>query len=85
VQGKLAGYTWNLTDEYVFAVDVTEIARASAHALAFAARDRFERARSGTTARTARPSSRIRTSASRPLRSITRSYPWRMPWWSGPT
>src|SRR5258705_2790029 len=26
VQGKLAGYTWNLTDEYVFRVDVTEIA-----------------------------------------------------------
>src|SRR5258705_144673 len=25
VQGKLAGYTWNLTDEYVFGIDVTEI------------------------------------------------------------
>jgi len=25
VAGKLAGYTWNLTDDYAFAIDVTEI------------------------------------------------------------
>src|SRR5262245_19696145 len=25
VAGKLAGYTWNLTDEYAFALEVTEI------------------------------------------------------------
>ena len=42
VQGKLAGYTWNLTDEYQFAVEVTEIG----HELTswrFPARRRFAR------------------------------------------
>jgi len=49
VQGKLAGYTWNLTDEYVFTIDVTEIdADALVHSR-FAARRRFEREARGTT------------------------------------
>src|SRR5262245_40795165 len=42
VAGKLAGYTWNLTDEYAFTIEVTEIG----HALRtsrFAARRRFAR------------------------------------------
>ena len=52
VQGKLAGYTWNLTDEYLFAIDVTEIADDVLTHWRFAARDRFERRREGTTVRT---------------------------------
>jgi len=51
VQGKLAGYTWNLTDEYVFAVDVTEIADDVLAHTRFAARERFERRALGTTPR----------------------------------
>ena len=51
VQGKLAGYTWNLTDEYVFAVDVTEIADGVLTHTRFAARERFERRALGTTPR----------------------------------
>ena len=51
VQGKLAGYTWNLTDEYVFRIDVTEIADGILTHWRFAARDRFERRASGTTVR----------------------------------
>jgi len=51
VQGKLAGYTWNLTDEYVFAVDVTEIADDVLTHTRFAARERFERRALGTTPR----------------------------------
>jgi ribonuclease Z len=51
VQGKLAGYTWNLTDEYVFRIDVTEIADDRLTHWRFAARDRFERRAGGTTAR----------------------------------
>jgi ribonuclease Z len=43
VQGKLAGYTWNLTDEYVFTIDVTEIAETEMRTSRFAARRRFER------------------------------------------
>ena len=43
VQGKLAGYTWNLTDEYVFTIDVTEIAETEMRTFRFAARRRFER------------------------------------------
>src|SRR5262249_6994820 len=51
VAGKLAGYTWNLTDEYVFGVDVTEIGDAVLTHTRFAARDRFERRPRGTTPR----------------------------------
>jgi ribonuclease Z len=51
VQGKLAGYTWNLTDEYVFTIDVTEIADDALTHWRFAARDRFERRSRGTTPR----------------------------------
>ncbi len=43
VAGKLAGYTWNLTDEYAFAVDVTEIGDTTMQTWRFAARTRFER------------------------------------------
>ena len=43
VAGKLAGYTWNLTDEYAFAVDVTEIGDKTMQTWRFAARTRFER------------------------------------------
>lgn len=43
VQGKLAGYTWNLTDEYVFTIDVTEIAETELVHWRFAARNRFLR------------------------------------------
>ena len=42
VAGKLAGYTWNLTDEYAFAVEVTEIGR-ELTSCRFAARHRFAR------------------------------------------
>ena len=51
VQGKLAGYTWNLTDEYVFGIHVTEIADDGLTHWRFAARERFERQAMGTTAR----------------------------------
>src|SRR6185369_12942273 len=51
VQGKLAGYTWNLTDEYVFTIDVTEIGDDVLTHWRFAARDRFERRARGTTTR----------------------------------
>src|SRR5262245_11665222 len=43
VQGKLAGYTWNLTDEYVFTIDVTEIGDTELVHSRFAARNRFLR------------------------------------------
>jgi len=42
VQGKLAGYTWNLTDEYQFAIEVTEIG-AELVSWRFAARTKFAR------------------------------------------
>jgi ribonuclease Z len=42
VAGKLAGYTWNLTDEYGFTVEVTEIGR-DMTTWRFAARRRFAR------------------------------------------
>jgi len=51
VQGKLAGYTWNLTDEYVFTIDVTEIGDDVLTHTRFAARRRFEREARGTSAR----------------------------------
>jgi ribonuclease Z len=51
VAGKLAGYTWNLTDEYVFGVDVTEIGDDVLTHTRFAARDKFERRARGTTPR----------------------------------
>src|SRR5262250_2525090 len=54
VQGKLAGYTWNLTDEYVFRIDVTEIGSDRLVHTRFAARDRFERRPTGTSARPGR-------------------------------
>ena len=43
VAGKLAGYTWNLTDEYAFTVDVTEIGETTMRTWRFAARRRFAR------------------------------------------
>lgn len=49
VQGKLAGYTWNLTDEYRFAVEVTEIAEQELIRWTFAAADRFTRRPTGST------------------------------------
>src|SRR5262245_37980439 len=51
VQGKLAGYTWNLTDEYVFGIEVTEIADDVLTRWRFDARHRFERRPCGTAAR----------------------------------
>ena len=52
VQGKLAGYTWNLTDEYRFTIDVTEIGEDVLTHTRFAASERFTRVARGTTART---------------------------------
>ena len=43
VAGKLAGYTWNLTDEYTFAVEVTEIGAREMATSRFPARRRFAR------------------------------------------
>jgi ribonuclease Z len=43
VAGKLAGYTWNLTDEYAFAIEVTEIGSDVLSGWRFAARRRFAR------------------------------------------
>jgi ribonuclease Z len=43
VAGKLAGYTWNLTDDYAFAVEVTEIGADTLTTSRFAARQRFAR------------------------------------------
>lgn len=43
IAGKLGGYTWNLTDEYTFAVEVTEIGETRMETCRFAARDRFAR------------------------------------------
>src|SRR5262245_28282398 len=43
VAGKLAGYTWNLTEDYTFAIEVTEIATDTLSTCRFAARNRFER------------------------------------------
>src|SRR5262245_36933997 len=48
VQGKLAGYTWNLTDEYGFAIEITEIDGAETCSWRFAARRRFARESLGT-------------------------------------
>jgi len=43
VQGKLAGYTWNLTDDYAFVLDVIEIGAREMTRWRFAARRRFAR------------------------------------------
>jgi ribonuclease Z len=43
VAGKLAGYTWNLTDEYAFTVEVTEIESDRMTGWRFPARRRFAR------------------------------------------
>jgi ribonuclease Z len=43
VAGKLAGYTWNLTDEYAFTLEVTEIGRSEMASWRFPARRRFVR------------------------------------------
>jgi ribonuclease Z len=43
VAGKLDGYTWNLTDEYGFTLEVTEIARHEMATWRFPARRRFAR------------------------------------------
>jgi len=43
VAGKLAGYTWNLTDEYAFVLEVTEISARETVRWRFAARRRFAR------------------------------------------
>ena len=47
VQGKLAGYVWNLTDEYQFAIDVTEIGATTMTDWRFAASRRFTREQIG--------------------------------------
>src|SRR5689334_12450794 len=43
VAGKLAGYTWNLTEDYAFAVEVTEIRARELVSCRFPARRRFAR------------------------------------------
>src|SRR5689334_10096502 len=43
VAGKLAGYTWNLTDEYGFVLEVTEIGADAMTSWRFPARRRFAR------------------------------------------
>jgi len=43
VAGKLAGYTWNLTDDYGFTIEVTELARDVMVSWRFPARRRFAR------------------------------------------
>src|SRR5437867_1767697 len=43
VAGKLAGYTWNLTDEYAFRLEVTEIAPDILTSWQFLAKRRFAR------------------------------------------
>src|SRR5881275_3245161 len=43
VEGKLKGYTWNLTDEYAFTIDVTDIDEREMTEWRFAACRRFER------------------------------------------
>src|SRR2546426_933856 len=43
VAGKLAGYTWNLTDEYAFTLDVVEIGAREMTSWRFPARRRFAR------------------------------------------
>jgi ribonuclease Z len=43
VAGKLAGYTWNLTDEYAFTLEVTEIDARQMTSWRFPARRRFAR------------------------------------------
>jgi len=43
VEGKLAGYTWNLTEEYPFAIEVTDIGERETTDWRFAAQRRFER------------------------------------------
>lgn len=48
VQGKLSGYTWNLTDEYGFTLDVTDISESTMTTWRFAARNKFTRERLAT-------------------------------------
>ena len=43
VEGKLAGYTWNLTEEYAFTIEVTDIGERQMTGWRFAARRRFAR------------------------------------------
>src|SRR5207249_7484003 len=43
VAGKLAGYTWNLTDEYAFTLEVVEIGAREMTSWRFPARRRFAR------------------------------------------
>src|SRR5258705_7529539 len=43
VEGKLAGYTWNLTDEYAFTLEVTDLGASEARTWRFAACRRFAR------------------------------------------
>ena len=43
VAGKLAGYTWNLTDDYGFAIEVTEVSPREMTTWRFPARRRFMR------------------------------------------
>ena len=47
VAGKLAGYTWNLTDEYAFTIDVTELVDGALVPSRFAAARRFRREPAG--------------------------------------
>jgi ribonuclease Z len=48
VAGKLAGYTWNLTDEYGFTIEVGELGVDTMRRWRFAARERFAREALGT-------------------------------------
>jgi ribonuclease Z len=43
VAGKLAGYVWNLTDEYAFVIEVTELGAHERRTTRFSARRRFVR------------------------------------------
>ena len=43
VAGKLAGYVWNLTNDYAFVIEVTEIGTTAMRSFRFAARRRFAR------------------------------------------
>src|SRR5213593_2529471 len=79
VAGKLAGYTWNLTDEYAFTLEVTEIAARQMTSWRFAARQRFAREPLGPPRPFTAWWSPTRCSRWRRRRSITRSSRWRTP------
>ena len=85
VQGKLAGYTWNLTDDYAFAIEVTEIDGAEMTRWRFAAANRFVAGATRSVAVRPGCASRTTSSRSRPPPSTTRSCRWATPCRSAPT